>query len=72
MMGKTNGLHLFSKWVFIYVLFLIFPITWVEVRLSAKDHESNASRLTPFEKAELKRLINLDFLLLSKVSIQEY
>lgn len=34
------------------------------------NEDGNASTLTPFEKAELKRLINLDFRELSKVSIQ--
>lgn len=66
---QNLGFLFFSRLnIFIFLLFIVFRATIPF--LQAEKIDSNLTSLTPFEKAELRKLIELDFRSLSNTSIQ--
>ena len=68
-LGKYLFKRFFMRLNICIVLLVFFTILAVPC-LRAEKVDSNLSGLTPFEKAELKKLIELDFRSLSNLSIQ--
>ena len=62
---KNKLLNQFWHKIFIFVLLLGNPCIW-----NAWADENSSTNLSPFEKAELKRLLDLDFVNLAKVPIR--
>ncbi|HCY57759.1 MAG TPA: hypothetical protein DHU78_02750, partial [Opitutae bacterium] len=54
----------------LYIFFLLFTCAFVSFNPLFCKEDQGEYELSPFEKAELKKLVSLDFRNLSKVSIQ--